>query len=500
MNLDQINEYMEEQDYDKRQRNYVNLLCNTFNMKNAKGELFPYRPEKYQIDYHAHCMLAMKDYPHRIWRKARGVGATATTMMDALMVSHRFRKQTIPVASITGEQASVPIDWSIELADNTQIDGFFNRRQDVTTRCVLDNGSTIFVVPGQKPDSLRSYRSVFVVYDEFAFHEYPRKIKIAGDRCVSEGGQLNILSTVNGTENEFWRLLENAEDFGYKEFSVPMFDPEKFDIKKPIPYQIEQGWIKPIAPWMNIDMLERDRKSDPIAFMQETMCQPEDGAVSFMSSALLYRASREPYMIEQDAREGFGIYVCGIDFATEKDMSAFEIFEKVPQGWIHRKRVAVQKHDTPQQVQLLKSLHRAFNFKYVTIDMTGPGTGFYHYAKEQLQTEVIGINFSTRHIIEPDNQYLYRKADKNVRKDGKISIPIKRAMATHMKKEADEGRLLFLNYPEYIKDLHSVPYDSLDAKRNKNHHGDEFWGSALALWGYQMHENRISIPPVSLRY
>ena len=500
MNGDERNEYMENQGYDKRQMNYVNLLCNVFNLKNARGELSPYRPEKYQVDYHAHCILAMKDYPHRIWKKSRGVGATAATMCDALMVAHRYRKQRIPIASITGDTADVPIEWAIEFADTTQIKEFFKRRMDITSKCVLDNGSNIFAVPGNNPDSVRGYRSTFIVYDEFALHTYPKKLKTAGDACVSEGGQINIISTVSGTENEFWRICENAEEFGYKMFEVPMFDPLKFDVTKSVVEQVNSGIITPISPWVNMKKLEMDRRGDPVAFMQEYMCNPQDGAVSFMSSALLYRASRDTTMIEQHSRIGFNIYVCGIDFASQRDMSAFEIFELTPHGWIHRKRLAVQKHDTVQQNTLLRGLHQAFNFKYVVIDMTGAGTGFYHYAREQLRTEVIGINFATRYTIDVESQHLYRKADKKIRKDGTITIPVKRAMASNMKKQAEEGRLLLQDTPEYIADLHSVPYDSLDAPKNKEHHGDEFWGSALALWGHAMNENKAYVRPITLRY
>jgi phage FluMu gp28-like protein len=500
MQGDELAEYMENAGYDMRQQNYVKLVTKVFNLKNARGELSPYSPAPFQVDYHAHCILAMKDYSHRIWKKSRGIGATACTMCDALMVAHRYRKQRIPIASITGETADVPIDWAIEYCDTTQIEGFFKRRMDITSKCVLDNKSSILSVPGHNPDSIRGYRSVFIVYDEFALHTYPEKLRDAGDFCASEGGQINIISTVHGTENEFWRICENAEEFGYKMFEVPMFDPTAFDIKLPIQPQIDSGIITPIAPWSDIKFMESKRKSDPIAFMQEYMCNPEDGAVSFMSSALLYRASRDPSMIEQQRREGHGIYVCGIDFASQRDMSAFEIFELTPHGWIHRKRIAVKKHDTVQQNSLLRGLHQAFNFKYVTIDMTGPGTGFYHYAREQLKTEVIGVNFATRWTIDADKQHLYRKADKNMRKDGKITIPIKRAMAAYMKKEAEEGRLLIQDTPEYIADLHSVPYDSLDAPKNKDHHGDEFWGSALALWGHAMNENKVYVRPMALRY
>jgi phage FluMu gp28-like protein len=500
MRGEELLEYMENMDYDKRQKNYVKLLTEVFNIKNSRGELSPYSPVPYQVDYHANCILARKDFRHRIWKKSRGVGATACTMMDALMVAHRYSNQRIPIASITGETSEVPIDWAIHYADTPQVKGFFKRRMEIKSECELDNGSTIFAVPGHNPDSIRGYRSTFIVYDEFALHTYPEKLRDAGDFCASEGGQINIISTVRGTENEFWRLTENADDFGYEMFEVPMFDPKKFDVKMPIPPQIESGDITPIAPWADITFMENKRKSDPIAFMQEYQCDPQDAAVSFMSSELLHRISRPRYMIEQPARVGFGIYTCGIDFASESDMSSFIIMEMLPEGWIQRGRIAVAKHDTVVQNNLLRSLHQAYNFKYITIDMTGSGTGFYHYARDQLRTEVIGINFATRHTIDAESQHLYRKADMNNRKDGKITIPIKRAMAVNMKREAEKGRLIIFDDPDYLKDLHSVPYDSLDAARIKGRHGDEFWGTALALWGYAMHENRIHIRPISLRY
>ena len=92
-----------------RQRNYITLLSEVFFMKNARGTVFPYRPEPYQIEYHADCMVAIQDFPNRLWKKARGIGASATTMMDALMVAHRFKGVKIPVGSVTGTQAFGPI-------------------------------------------------------------------------------------------------------------------------------------------------------------------------------------------------------------------------------------------------------------------------------------------------------------------------------------------------------------------------------------------------------
>lgn len=500
--FDWLGAYQDERGHTKRQKNYLKLLCSVFNMKSARGTVGPYRPEPYQIDYHADCMIANPDADNRIWEKARGVGATATTMMDALAVGHRYNDVNIPVASITGTQSNGPIDWAIWLVDNLQEPGWLKRDERINSQCVLDNGSTIFPVPGHNPEALRSFRTVFNIYDEFAFHMYPKKLKAAGDACLSEGGQINILSTLNGTENDFYYILTNAEEFGYTVYKVPMFDPQVFNVERPIPAQIEEGLITPIAPWVDIANLERSRKYDKIAFMQEQMCSPEDGSVSFLSSQLLYDISRTPEQIQQWSRVGFNPYICGIDFASERDTSAFQIFEVTPYGYIHRNRYPVRRTDTPTQNRLLKELNLKFDFKYITIDMTGPGTGFYHYAKEQLGNRVIGINFASRVNINEQDADKYRTKDINRTKKGKVTIPIKRAMATQMKVEAEKGRFIILDYADYVADMHSVPYDTLDAPRSKDGaHGDEFWGSALAIWGYHSNTTmKAFMKPITMRY
>jgi len=483
-----------------RQRNYIILLSEVFNMKNARGTIFPYRPEPYQIEYHADCMVAVQDFPNRLWKKARGIGASATTMMDALMVAHRYNGVKIPVGSVTGTQAFGPIEWAIWLADNPIIPDYFNRNQEINSICELDNGSIIFPVPGHNPEALRNYRTVFNVYDEFAFHPYPKKLKAAGDSCLSEGGQINILSTLNGTENEYWRIIQNAEDMGYKVYDVPMFDPAKFDVTRSIFDQIEEGTITPISPWVDIKKLEEGRKYDPVIFMQEQMCDPEDSAISFLSQVLLEQICRPVRYLVQDKRAGLNSYHLGIDFASEHDISAFEIMEQTTAGWIHRGRVPVKKTDTVQQNYLARELDKAFGFSTLTIDLTGPGIGFYHYAKHDFGSKVIGINFSARQAIDEKESHLYRSKDKNITKTGSITIPIKRAMSVNMKIEMERGRCIIMDIPEYKADLHSVDYDSLDAPRSHDRHGDEFWGTALAMWGPNVSNQKVTIRPRARRY
>jgi len=242
-----------------RQKKYIELLSSVFNMKNSKGDVFPYVPQPYQIEYHADCMIANPDFPNRLWSKSRGVGATSTTMIDALMVAHRYSDVKIPVASVTGAQSDGPIEWANWLVDNLRIGGFLERNTDIDSKCVLDNGSIIFPIPGHNPDAMRNYRTVFNIYDEFAFHPYPDKVKAAGDACLSEGGQINILSTINGSSNTYYKLLINAEKLGYKVYNVPMFDPKVFNPDKTIYSQLEAGTITPVSFWVDIKKLEESR-------------------------------------------------------------------------------------------------------------------------------------------------------------------------------------------------------------------------------------------------
>lgn len=499
MDIDDTMDSM-DRDFTRRQRKYVETLSETFNMKNARGDIFPYTPQPYQIEYHADCMLANPNYPNRITKKSRGIGATAMTMIDALMVAHTYDNVKIPVASITGAQSDGPLEWSIWLADNTRIEGFFDRNESINSKCILGNASVIFPVPGHNPNALRNYRTIFNVYDEFAFHEYPKKLKAAGDACLSEGGQINALSTLNGTENEHYRLIENAEDFGYRVYSVPMFDPDIFDLTRSIPDQIKAGLIRPISPWASIRKLEEARKSDPVAFMQEYMCDPQDDSISFMSIELINKISRDPWKIEQTHRYGNNPYHLGVDFASDSDLSAFSVFEQTPYGWIQRMIKTLKKTDTVAQNELTRQWDMDFNFDTITIDMTGPGTGFFDYARADFGERAIPIHFASRWTINEDESHQYRKKDVKKNRQGKVSIPIKRAMATHMKVQAQKGRVLFLGYPEMRKDLHKVDYESLDASRDKEGHADRFWASALSMWGAVVNAQKVIAQPISTCY
>ena len=477
-------------DLTDRQNKYIDLLSSVFNMKNSKGDIFPYVPQPYQIEYHADCMIANPDFPNRLWSKSRGVGATSTTMIDALMVAHRYSDVKIPVASVTGAQSDGPIEWANWLVDNLRIGGFMERNTEIDSKCVLDNGSILFPIPGHNPDAMRNYRTVFNIYDEFAFHPYPDKVKAAGDACLSEGGQINILSTINGSGNTYYKLLINAEKLGYKVYNVPMFDPKVFNPDKTIYSQLEAGIITPISFWVDIKKLEEARLFDKTSFLQEYMCQAEDAATSFLPLELIDDCARPLSVLYQDKRYGVNQYYIGIDFASVRDISAFEIYESTPGGWIHRARLPVRKTDTTQQNYLLKELDKKYNFARVTIDMTGPGTGFFHYAKQAFGARAAGINFATRHIIDNSEAHLYRSKDKTSSKD-KISIPIKRAMAVNLKLEMEQGRLVLIDDEAFKTDLNSVNYDTLDAPRTKDgHHADEFWGSALALWGKNISGDR----------
>ena len=84
-----------------RKRQYVKYLEARFKIKDSLGRVYQYRALPYQREWHSHFYLVDPEGPNRIWHKGRGVGATAITMMDLIVLGSRFDNLKIPVSSVT---------------------------------------------------------------------------------------------------------------------------------------------------------------------------------------------------------------------------------------------------------------------------------------------------------------------------------------------------------------------------------------------------------------
>lgn len=476
-----------------RQKKFIKYLSSAFNIRTALGQPIPYVPADYQKLFHSECILAKPEAKDRFLNKARGVGATMMIAMEDLALMRRYSDITVPFTSTGDDAAKKSIEWAYWLTENANVD--FGVVSDNKYEISFDNGSTMVAIPGGNPKRFRNIRAPAIGFDEFAHCERQREILTAARRCMSEGGQATIVSTPIGMSNEFWQIRANYRDLDYTIFEIPLFDPAKFDITVSVYDQVSRG-IVPLVPWINVPKLEEDRRYDPIAFMQENMCSPQDESVSFLSMDLIESCiDKGLYCIDQLKTKN--PCFIGIDFAFARNMSAIVVIEKTIDKetkqvkYILRHLTAVKGVDTDAQVDIVKEHVRNFPISKIVVDCTGPGIGLFHNLRRLYNYKVDGINFATKVFVRSgydnkkgDNSLVERVAKKgSVKpKDGEM-VPVKRMIALNMKRHFVDGQITIFDDSLLKRDLNSVPYASLNAPKTKDlGHGDRFWAIGLALW------------------
>lgn len=433
-----------------RQKFLIDLYASIFNIKDARGNLKSFIPTLFQQEFLKDSLLCNDKYFNRIVNKGRGIGFTALIAGELLIAAASMPGITIPIASISSRNVNILINWCIFLADNSnEIEGYskIERDQKITSVVRLKNGSEIIPISGGNPESIRGFRSPLIVMDEFAFQDYQKQILSAGERCASEGGQISIISTPRTTDvinDEYWRIWVRAEELQYKNYRFPIF--ENCNPEKPLP---EQNLI-PLAPWLNMEQLEKDRRRDPLSFSRENLCLPVDESVAFLPWGLVKKCCilqpRKPFV---DAP-----VFAGIDVGRVRDLTAIEIFQLVDGRYYHIHEKILKSVPIPQQVEEIKDLNSIYNFTKMYIDKTGIGLGLFEYAKKDIGAKVKGINFT---------------------KDLKVKI------ANNMRNMMQDDKLYLLKIDALMDDIHSVPYDTLNAPRTADGHSDRFWGCALGV-------------------
>jgi hypothetical protein len=466
MNLMSLQKYLNT----SRPELYVKLLARVFKIKDALGNVYNYEPLPYEVEWHKHFYLVNPSGRNRLWHKGRGVGATATTMMDLLMMASTYKGLKIPISSITGRQVLMtPIDWGRWLCDNTQIPGVIKRNSEVDSRIELTRtDSIIFPIPGNNPNALRSYRSPVIYYDEFDWCQKQRELLNAGNRCMSEGGQATVVSTIQNVRGEFQRLIDHAEELNYWVLETPIFPHEELDVTKPLTSQD----LKPIAPWIDLGKLEEERKRDLYVFLRENQCVAPDVGANFLDWALInevctitdFQGSHWTRW-RRKQRDSDNWINLGIDYARYKDLSVFEVLELTAFGWIQVYEQILRGSDTKAQNELINLLESNFHFNNIRVDMTGAGQGLYDYAYAKHGSRVEGVHFAEKMDV------------------GEMRARKKDVYASNLRSLMQDGEIRLFDYLELKDDLHSVPYDLSDPKRTvEGSHGDRFWALALAAW------------------
>jgi phage FluMu gp28-like protein len=440
----------------KRQKKFITLFATLFNVRSASGKLSNFNPEPFQQEFLAGSMLCNKHYENRICNKGRGIGLTALISGEILIAARTMPNVKIPVTSISARTANVLLNWCIDLADTSNEikieEGKLTIERDKTINsvCKLKNGSTIIPISGGSPDSIRSLRAPMMILDEYAFAEYQKEILTAGERCLSEGGQITIISTPRTADvinDEYWRIWVHAEEMGYKRYTFPIFEKDKINVHESL---LTQN-LTPIAPWIDIAGLERDRSRDLLMFSRENLCEPADESVAFLSWDLIKKCC-----ILKDFHKPFPDHpiFAGADIGRMQDLTAIEGFQLVDGKYYHVFEKIMRGIDIPTQIYEIGRLDDKYDLHSLNIDKTGLGLGLYDYARKELGGKVRGVTFTRE---------------------------TKTKMATNLRNKMQDDEVYLINNSHFMDVIHSLPYDTLNGGHTALGHQDQFWACALAL-------------------
>ena len=62
-----------------------------------------------------------------------------------------------------------------------------------------------------------------------------------------------------------------------------------------------------------------------------------------------------------------------------------------------------------------------------------------------------------------------------------FSRDVKTKIATSLRNKIQDDEVYFIKEDRFMDELHSLPYDTLNAAHTNNAHADRFWAVALAL-------------------
>lgn len=441
----------------ERQKRFIALFTSLFNVRDAHGQMKPFIPEPFQQEFLAGSMLCNKEYKNRIVNKGRGIGLTALIAGEILITARMKPKVKIPITSISAKTANVLLNWCIDLADSCNTIKInegelkIDRETYINSVCKLKNGSTIIPISGGSPESIRSLRAPMIVLDEFAFNEFQKEILTAGERCLSEGGQVTIISTPRTSDvinDEYWRIWMHADEMGYKRYQFPIFgNDSKVNLNQSL---LEQN-LTPIAPWVDMGALERDRSRDILMFSRENLCSPADESVAFLSWELIKKCC----ILNQFHKSSpdHPIYV-GIDVGRMQDLTAIEGFQLVDGKYYHVLEKIMRGIDIPTQVSEIERLHEKHDFSAIVVDKTGLGMGLYDYLRKNIGGRVRGVTFTRE---------------------------VKTKIATNLRNKMQDDEVYMIRNNHFMDIIHSVPYDTLNSSRDSSGHADQFWACALAL-------------------
>lgn len=483
--------YVPEKTITNSQKKYVKILQDTFNVFSMKeNKYIPYNPVSWQQEFHSYSLNALhkKLWCDRLVVKGRGISFSVSSMMDMIMSGAKFKNIIIPIVSHRIENAIDLITVGQKLIDNANVN--FDVKKPFTKKEIIfeNTGSVIRAYPSSNQDALRQLRTFTGLLDEISFYRNIKGVLDAAESTTSEGGQLTIGSTVYDRNNYFWEMYQQQKAMRNKfVFTLPIFDPTKFDINRNILTQVKEG-LQPLVWWQSMRKLEDKRCRDHASFLRENQCTPSDEGVNFLSIDKILRNVNEK-LKNYSHFETNNMLFGGLDVASYKDYVGIVIFELTPFGMVMRHCRAIKGIELPDLQKLIETEYLSkWNFTKFRIDMTGMGTQLAQYLRRKFGGVVEMIHFGTS--VEGG---LVGKGTK-VSVGSKLKESIRDKMAWNLRYLFEDDKIKIIDDGLLVKHLNSWSWD-LRKCLSTDGHGDLFWACGLALLplNYKMVQSKMII-------
>lgn len=364
-------------------------------------------------------------------------------------------------ASAAKEYILYCADWAkyLNLAFEDTGEIFIDEDKDIKAlSLIFKNGGRINAL-SSNPAGFRS-KGGKVVIDEFAFHKNGVELWKAAKPVITWGFPLRIISTLNGTNNLFYRFTEEIKK-GKLNWSM-----HEVDIFKAVNEGLADKIMgRKLTPAERLKWIEDERGStgDEITWKQEYCCIAVDEASAFITYELINSCVGDTLNEELEGVQG-ELYV-GYDVARVHDLSAVYMLEKTGSVFYLRKKFEFKNVSFREQKEAVKLLLNHPKTRHIAIDNTGIG----RQMAEELQEEygrrmVTPVTFTPKVKEELAYRLLYAFQDRNIR------IPNDEAL----KNDIHSVKRL----PTEISG--AIKFDV--SKTETDGHADRFWALALAVF------------------
>jgi phage FluMu gp28-like protein len=317
--------------------------------------------------------------------------------------------------------------------------------------CQFSNGSRIIALTAN-PDSARSYEGD-VILDEFAFHIDARKVYEAIEPSITRGYSLEVISTPNGQQGEYYKLAKAAGLVdGLREANCE-WSAHKTDIYEAIEQGCRDRYGKPLR-------LEAVRAGclDDEMWAQEYCCQFVSIAMQWIPPEL-FEANVSAEATTGHPESGLQGLYAGWDVVRSRDLSVIWLTELV--GDVSWTRGVIELSGTPTPVQMDEARALMPLIRRMAIDRSSMGLTIFEQLDREFPGKVEGVLFS-RAIKEA-----LAVRGKRRMEEKKVRLP-----------DTDVIRNSFRSVKKMVTDTGQARFDAAHDERHG--HADHFWAYCLA--------------------